>query len=122
VARHGRFVILSDEHIPNSVVDALRNRGWTVLPVVDEPGLGQGTLDEALFTYAAARGWVWLSRDEKAVRHPSAWQRAGRPFKGMPVWSQRYHRLMSIGEVVRQIEALAEEEDPFASGCRFIKP
>ena len=29
---------------------------------------------------------------------------------------------MSLGEVVRFIEALAEEEDPFAAGVRHIKP
>ena len=29
---------------------------------------------------------------------------------------------MSIGDVVRQVEALAQEDDPFAAGVHFIKP
>lgn len=40
----------------------------------------------------------------------------------MLVWSQRYHRVMSVGEVVRRIEGLAAEKEPFAAGVRFIKP
>ncbi len=116
------FVILTDEHVPCALVEALRNAGWLVHRVEDEPGLGKGALDAKVFAYAAERGWVWLSRDEAAVVRPAAWQREGRPFKGMLVWSQRYHRVMSIGDVVRQIEALTKEDDPFAAGVRFIKP
>lgn len=119
---HGRFVILTDEHVPYALVEALRNAGWLVYRIEDEPGLGKSTPDSVVFAYAAERRWVWLSRDEAAVVHPSAWQREGRPFEGMLVWSQRYHRVMSIGDVVRQLEALAQEEDPFAAGVRFIKP
>ena len=29
---------------------------------------------------------------------------------------------MSIGEVMRCLEALAKEEDPFASGARHLRP
>jgi hypothetical protein len=75
-----------------------------------------------VFAYAAARGWLWLSRDEGALAHPAAWLREGRRFTGMLVWSQRYHRAMSVGEVVRQIEDLEGEQDPFVAGVRFIKP
>ena len=119
---HGRFVILTDEHVPYALVEALRKAGWLVYRVEDEPGLGKRAHDDVVFAYAAERGWIWLSRDEAAVVRPAEWQLAGKPFKGMLVWSQRYHRVMSIGDVVRQIEALAEEQDPFAAGVRFIKP
>jgi PIN like domain len=119
---HGRFVILTDEHVPYALVEALRNAGWSVHRVEDEPGLGKRTKDPVVFAYAAERRWVWLSRDEAAVAHPSAWLREGRPFEGMLVWSQRYHLVMSIGDVLRRIEALAQEDDPFAAGARFIKP
>jgi hypothetical protein len=122
VAHYGRFVIFTDEHVPRSLIKALRTAGWLVSRVEDEPALGKGTADDKVFAYAAEKGWVWLSRDEAAVVHPAAWQRAGRLFKGMLVWSQRYHRVMSVGDVVRRIERLAEEEDPFAGGVRFIKP
>jgi hypothetical protein len=119
---HGRFVILTDEHVPYALVEALKKAGWLVHRVEDERELGKSTDDQTVFAYAAERGWVWLSRDEAAVVHPATWQREGRLFKGMLVWSQRYHRLMSIGDVVRQIEALAQEAHPFAAGVRFIKP
>jgi hypothetical protein len=119
---YGRFVILTDEHIPYALVEALRRAGWIVYRVEDEPGLGKGGFDGAVFAYAAQRSWVWLSRDEAAAVQPATWQREGRSFKGMLVWSQRYQRLMSIGDVVGRIEALAQEDDPFAVGVRFIKP
>ncbi len=122
MAGYGRFVILTDEHVTSALVEALRKAGWLVHRVEEEPGLGKGAPDGKVFAYAAARSWVWLSRDEAAVVHPAAWQREGRPFKGMLVWSQRYHHVMSIGDVVRQIQALTEEDDPFAAGLRFIKP
>ncbi len=117
----GRFVILTDEHVPYALVEALRNVGWLVYRVEDEASLGKSTQDDIVFAHAAERGWVWLSRDEAAVVHPATWQREGRPFKGMLVWSQRYHRVMSISDVVRQIEALAQQDDPFATGVCFIK-
>jgi hypothetical protein len=122
VAPSGRFIILTDEHVPFALVSALRDAGWVVHRVEDEVRLGKGTLDERVFAYAAEQGWVWLSRDEAAVAHPAAWQRRGQPFTGMLLWSQRYHHAMSIGHVVRQIEALEHEEHPFAAGVRFIKP
>jgi hypothetical protein len=65
---------------------------------------------------------VWLSRDEAALRYPAAWQGEGKQFTGMLIWSQRYHRKMSPGQVVRQIEALGREPDPSVTGVRFIKP
>ena len=119
---YGRFPILTDEHMPLGLVTALKAAGWSVHRVEDEPGLGKGTPDGKVFAYAAERRWVWLSRDEAAVAHPAAWQREAKAFEGMLVWSQRYHRKMSYGEVVRQLEALAEQEHPFAAGVRFIKP
>lgn len=119
---YGRFEILTDEHVPYALVEALRRAGWLVYRVEDEPEFGKGKLDNAVFAHAAERNWVWLSRDEAAIAHPAAWHREGKPFKGMLVWSQRYHRVMSIGDVVAQIETLAQEDEPFAAGVRFIKP
>ena len=118
----GRFVILTDEHVPLALVKTLRRQGWTVMRVEDEPGLGKGTDDRIVFAYAAERGWVLLSRDDRALALPREWQEAGRPFSGTVHWAQRHDRRMSLGEVVRFIEALACEEDPFAVGVRFIKP
>ena len=55
--RHGRFVILTDEHVPLALVQALRQTAWTVMRVEDDPGLGKGTDDRIVFAHAAARGW-----------------------------------------------------------------
>ena len=67
----GRFVVLTDEHVPYTLVEALRNAGWVVYRVEDEPALGKRTPDPIVFAYAAERRWVWLSRDQAAVVHPS---------------------------------------------------
>jgi hypothetical protein len=65
---------------------------------------------------------VFLSRDDRALGVPAEWQERGQAFSGMLHWPQRHDRRMGLGEVVRFIEALAEEEDPFAAGVRHIKP
>jgi len=122
MAPYGRFPIVTDEHVPLALVEALRAAGWCVYRVEDLPELGKGTPDGEVFAHAARLGWVWLSRDEAAVVHPASWQREGRPFVGMLIWSQRYHRTMSVGDVVRQLETLAGKEAPFAAGVYFIKP
>jgi hypothetical protein len=117
---YGRFPILTDEHISSSLVKALRDLGWEVFRVVDEKDLGRGTLDPIVFAYAAKRGWVWLSRDAGALRHPKEWLEQQKAFRGMLSWPQ--DRPMSIGDVVRFVEALAQEDAPFASGVRHLKP
>ena len=119
---YGPFVILTDEHVSWALVSALRANGWTVVRVEDEPGLGKGTEDAVVFAFAASRGWVFLSRDDRALSLPMEWQQEGRPFCGMLHWAQRHDRTMSIGAVVRFIEALTCEEDPFVAGVRHIKP
>jgi hypothetical protein len=50
---HGRFVILTDEHVPYALVESLGKAGWLVHRVEDEQGLGKGTDDDAIFAYAA---------------------------------------------------------------------
>jgi PIN like domain len=115
-----RFALLTDEHSPKALVKALRAHGWQVVRVEDEPGLGKGASDDFVFRYAAAKGWVWLSRDERATQIPKRWLNEGRSFRGMICWPQRHDRRMTLGDVVRAIEALAAEDDPFATGLRFI--
>ena len=41
---------------------------------------------------------------------------------GMLVWTQENRYRMRPGEFLRQLEALAREEDPFAYGVRHIQP
>lgn len=116
----GRFAILTDEHIDKALVLALRRAGWTVVRVVDHSSLGHRTPDGALFDFAAEKDWVWMTRDERSAWRPGKAFTDDRRFKGMLCWPQRH--AMAIGDVVRFLEALAEEDDPFAAGIRYIKP
>ena len=70
----GRFVILTDEHVPSALVEALRKGKWAVRRVEDEPALGKGALDATIFAHAAEHDIVWLSRDEAALALPVTWQ------------------------------------------------
>ncbi len=106
----GRFLLLTDEHIPTALVQALRQEGWDVMRVVDVGELGQGSEDGQIFEWAARNGRVILSSDEKALWRPKKLREEDRPFAGMLCWPQRHHRRMSVGDAVRSIEALAEED------------
>ena len=118
-----RFPLLVDEHIPRSLVQALRRRGWIVARVVDlEVELGEGSEDERIFAYASQQGYVVLSSDERALWRPRRYREQGQPFPGMLCWSQRHRDRMTIGEAVEVLEQLALEEDPFVHGFRFIQP
>ena len=89
----GRFPLLLDEHVPRSLEQALHQRGWAVVRVVDlKAKLGPGADDEQVFTYASKHGYVVLSSDERALWRPRLHSEHGDPFPGMLCWPQR-HRL-----------------------------
>ena len=114
--------LLTDEHIPFALVRALRDRGWDVVRVVDEPRLGKGTPDGPVFAFATKEERVVLSSDAHASWRPGDAIDASRPFPGMIVWTQRNRDRMSLGDAIAQLEALAREGEPFAGGIRHIKP
>jgi len=119
----GRFPLLTDEHVPRSLVQALQRRGWTVVRVVDlETELGQGSDDEQVFSYAIERGYAVLSSDERALWRPRKYREQGYPFVGMVCWPQRHRDRMTIGEAIEALERMALEDDPFIYGYRFIQP
>ena len=118
----GHFPLLVDEHIPWPLVQALQRRGWTVERVVDLIELGEGSDDEQVFTYALEQGYVVLSSDERALWRPKRYREQGQPFLGMLCWPHRHRDRMTIGEAVEAIGRIAEEEDPFSYGYRFIQP
>ena len=66
----GRFRLLTDEHISLPLVKALRDRGWDVVRVVDEPRLGKGTPDGVVFAFAIEEERVVLSSDTRASWRP----------------------------------------------------
>jgi hypothetical protein len=119
----GRFPLLVDEHVPRSLVVALRRLDWVVVRVVDlERALGQGANDEQVFTHAIEQGYVVLSSDERALWRPRKYLEQGSAFPGMVCWPQSHRDRMSIGEAVEALEEMAEEDEPFAYGIRFIQP
>lgn len=119
----GRFPLLADEHVPRSLVQALLQRGWVIVRVVDlKTELGQGSDDEQVFTHAIQRGFVLLSSDERALWRPKKYREHGQPFPGMLCWPQRHRARMTIGEAVEVLERMAMEDDPFGYGYRFIQP
>jgi hypothetical protein len=119
----GRFPLLVDEHVPRSLVQALRQHGWTVVRVVDlKPELGPGADDGQVYSYASRHGYVVLSSDERALWRPQQHREQGDQFPGMLCWPQRHRDRMTIGEAVEAIERIALEDSPFGYGYRFIQP
>jgi predicted nuclease of predicted toxin-antitoxin system len=115
-----RFWLLTDEHFPNSVISLLESEGWEVARVRDL--LGEGAKDHAIFAFAAEHRYVWVTSDERAQKHPRQYLAEGRPFVGMLLWTQENRYRMRPGEFLRQLQALALEEEPFAYGVRHIQP
>jgi hypothetical protein len=90
--------------------------------VVDLTELGQGSDDEQVFTHALEHGFVVLSSDERALWRPKKYREQGLPFLGMACWPQRHRIRMTIGEAVEALSEMAQEDDPFIYGYRFIQP
>ncbi len=119
----GRFPLLVDEHVPKSLVQALQQRGWVVVRVVDlKPDLGPGADDELVFSYASRHGYIVLSSDERALWRPRQHREQDGRSPGMLCWPQRHRDRMTIGEAAEAIERIALEDSPFAYGYRFIQP
>lgn len=117
-----RFALLTDLHVSDELVEALRARGYAVVRVVDVKALGQRALDATILAFAVERGYVWLTRDERAQKELKRMRERGEALPGVICWSQRHRGKMGIGEVVRQIAALEEEQEPFLQGMRYLKP
>ena len=49
----GRFLLLTDNHVRQQLVEALTSRGWDVVRAIDV--FPERTSDEVLFAHAAAR-------------------------------------------------------------------
>jgi hypothetical protein len=112
--------VITDTHLPVALQNALVDRGWRALRVVNV--LPQDTLDDDILEHAAKEKLVLVTSDEAAVAF--AWKRVaeGRPCAGMIVWSQEHRQEMSVGDFLRFLEDLAQEENPFAAVVRYAKP
>ena len=76
----GRFLLLTDNHVRQQLVEALTSRGWDVVRAIDV--FPERTSDEVLFAHAAATGWVFVSTDEPAQEIPKRSVRGGIESKG----------------------------------------
>jgi hypothetical protein len=116
----GRFRILIDEHWSKGHIKAARNAGWEAVRVVDIADLGQGTPDPEVLAYCSRQGYVWVTTDQRARRYISEWVNAGRSLPGVIMAVQRHS--ITPGHIVRFLETLAAEDDPFAGVVRFVTP
>lgn len=117
----GRFPLLTDENTAKGIAEALIDRGWDVARGVRT--VAQGTDDDVLLSKAAQLGRVLLTRDVDLEVIAHRWLREWRPFPGVVFWRQEPRQARStLGEVVDAIEALADEEEPFAYPIVYLRP
>ena len=117
----GRFSILTDENTAKGIARALLDRGWDVARGVRtvEPG----TDDDVLLLKAVELDRILLTRDVDLEVISHRWLREWRPFPGVIFWRQELRQDKStLGEVVEAIEALAQEEEPFAYPIVYLRP
>jgi len=89
----GRFPLLTDIHVHDALVEALRRKGWDVLRAVDL--LPSNADDEVLFAYAAEHGRVLVTNDRPLEAIAIRWMREGRGFHGLVCWPQKHYRVMT---------------------------
>jgi Domain of unknown function (DUF5615) len=116
----GRFKILTDEHWSKAHIAAARSAGWEAVRIVDVADLGQGTLDPEVLAYCSRHGYVWLTTDQRAQGYIREWIGSGEVLPGVIMAVQR-HRI-TPGRLVRFLQMLAAEDEPFAGVIRFVAP
>jgi hypothetical protein len=100
-----------DAHVQQSLVEALRRRGWDVVRAIEV--FPEKTDDEVHFEYAAGAGRVFVTNDGPLQGIANRWLREGRRFSGMITWPQRRYQEKTTGDFVEDFKELAEREDPF---------
>ena len=115
----GRFPLLTDACVNERLVQALRQNGWDVVRVIDL--YPEKTQDPIVFQRAADDNRVFVTNDRPAEAIAIRWLAEGRRFRGMVAWPQQGYETRSIGDLVRDFEALAQEGDPFAYPIRYLK-
>jgi len=116
----GRFPLLTDIHVHDALVEALRRAGWDVLRAVALlPSNGD---DEALFAYAAEHDRVFVTNDRPLEAIAIRWMREGRRFRGLVCWPQKHYRVMTDGELAQAFDEIAAKPNAFAYPIEYIKP
>ena len=85
--------LLTDNHVRQPIIKALRARGWDVVRAVDI--LGEENDDEELLAWAAANGRVFVTSDDGIHAAAHKWLREGRAFRMIYWWAE--HRRSSMG-------------------------
>lgn len=115
----GRFRLYMDENANGHLIKALRNNGWEVVCAKDV--FPEGTADEVHFEHAAEQGWVLVTNDDDHIVIAHKWLTEGKSFTGLIEWPQQKYNRMTIGEIVKKFEELAENDPPFDSDFPIIR-
>lgn len=107
----GRFPLYTDADIHGPVVDALIQRGWDVIRAVDR--FLEGTDDPIHFEEAVRQRRVLVANDSHMKAIAQRWLDEGRSFPGLIWWPRKNYYRMSVSDIVRVFDELAEQEDPF---------
>lgn len=116
----GRFLLYADADVPGQIVEALIRRGWDVIRAVDL--YPEGTDDHVHFERAVREGRVLVGPDEDQELLALRWVEKGRTFPGLITWEREHEHRMSVGDFLRQFEALAEHDEPFQYPIVYFKP
>lgn len=79
------------------------------------------TLDPKHFEKAAELGRVLVTNDQPLVDIAHQWLIKGLRFKGMITWPQARYERMTIGDLLRKFEELAETDEPFDPGYPIVR-
>lgn len=114
-----RFLLFTDAHIRQQIVEGLQRRSWDVERAIDV--FPEKTDDDILFAYAAKNDRVFVTCDKRLQPIAHEWLDEGRPFR-MIAWKEEHHRRLSDGWFIQKFEELAEAEDPFPFAIRHLEP
>jgi hypothetical protein len=111
--------LLTDNHVREPILKALRARAWDIVRGVDT--LGEGNDDEELLVWSSREGRALVTNDDGIHEIAHRWLREGRPFR-MIYWKLEHCRKMSDGDFVEALEEIAAKPGAFAYPIEYIKP
>jgi len=106
------FPLLTDNHVRQGIIQALKQSGWDVVRAVDV--FGEENDDADLLAWAADNGRALATCDKRIHVIAHQWLKEGRPFRFVNWWQERY-RMMTAGEMAEAFEGLARKLNVFAA-------
>ncbi len=107
----GRFPLYTDNDVRGTLVRALLRAGWDVVRGVDI--FPEDTSDPEHFEKAAELGRALVTNDQPLVDIAHQWLEEGRRFEGMITWPRAHYKRITIGDLLKKFEELAEKDEPF---------